>query len=139
MQSILSIEGAAVIVALLSLIQISPLNINPWSWLGRAVGREINGEVIEKVGCLEKEVKCLHGEVEEDRAVTARVRILRFNDELLRNQKHSKDMFDSCLADIDMYEKYCEKHPAFRNNMTVMAVGNIKRCYQNCLEQHDFL
>ncbi len=52
--NILSIEGAAVIVALLSLIQISPLKINPWSWLGRAVGREINGEVIEKVGCLEK-------------------------------------------------------------------------------------
>lgn len=137
--TILSVRGVAFVVALLSFIQVAPIKINPWSWIGKAIGKSINGEVIEKVGCLEKEVKCLHKAVEEDGAVTARVRILRFNDEILRSEKHTKDSFDQCLADIDHYEKYCEAHKGFKNNMTVMAADNIKRCYRNCLEQHDFL
>ena len=38
------VGGAAVVVVLLSLIQISPIKINPWTAIGKAVGRVINGE-----------------------------------------------------------------------------------------------
>ena len=53
--------------------------------------------------------------------------------------KHSKDYYDQILSDIDTYEKYCEKNPDFKNNMTVFAVENIKKCYKNCLTKHKFL
>lgn len=120
-------------------IQWLPIKVNPWSIIGKKIGRAINGEVIEKVDNLEESVTRLRGEMDEDRAVTARVRILRFNDELLESKKHSKESFDQCLSDIDNYEQYCEDHHEFKNNKTIMAVGNIKKCYERCLENHDFL
>lgn len=73
-------------------------------------------------------------------AVSARRRILKFNDELLRNVNHSKETFDDVLSDIDLYERYCDLHKdSFPNGKTVMATKNIKKCYENCMEKHSFL
>lgn len=85
------------------------------------------------------EVKCLRADFDQEKAVTARTRILRFNDELLNETKHSKEMFDQALGDIDAYEKYCAKHPEFLNNRTTLSVEHIKRVYQKCEESRTFL
>ena len=72
-------------------------------------------------------------------AQAARRRILRFNDELLRNLDHSKEYFDDILEDVKIYDDYCEEHRDFTNGKTVMATKNIKHCYENCMEKHSFL
>ena len=72
-------------------------------------------------------------------AQAARRRILRFNDELLRNVDHSKEYFDDILEDVRLYDVYCGEHKDFTNGKTVMATKNIKRCYENCMEKHTFL
>lgn len=73
-------------------------------------------------------------------ATSARRRILKFNDELLRDVNHSKETFDDILTDIGLYEQYCEENKAFfPNGKTVMATKNIKKCYENCMEKHSFL
>lgn len=95
-------------------------------------GRATTDQIIEAIGNLK-------AEIDQERAVTARVRIIRFNDEILSNQRHSKESFDQCLSDIDTYESYCHEHPNFKNNKTVMSTENIKRCYRDCEQQHDFL
>lgn len=77
-------------------------------------------------------------EAEKD-AQGARRRILRFNDELLRNVDHSKEYFDDILEDIKTYEDYCASHPKFKNGKTVMADKNIKRCYEQCMQKQSFL
>ena len=76
---------------------------------------------------------------DEKDAQGARRRILRFNDELLRNVDHSKEYFDDILEDIKTYEQYCQTHPSFQNGKTVMADKNIKRCYELCMEKQSFL
>lgn len=76
---------------------------------------------------------------EQDRATAARTRIVRFNDELLNNVRHSKSMYDSVLIDCSNYEKYCDKHKDFKNGIAQMAIENIKRCYLECEEKHDFI
>lgn len=72
-------------------------------------------------------------------AVSMRVRILRFRDELLSGQDHTHDSFRQVLTDIDEYEKYCADHPEFKNNQTVMTIEHIKHNYQTRLEKNDFL
>lgn len=73
-------------------------------------------------------------------ALSARRRILKFNDELLRDVNHSKETFDDVLGDIDLYERYCDSNKdSFPNGKTVMATKNIKKCYENCMEKHSFL
>ena len=72
-------------------------------------------------------------------AESARRRILRFNDELLRNVDHSKEYFDDVLTDIKVYEHYCDSHADFENGKTKMADENIRRCYRQCMEKNSFL
>lgn len=132
--------GTALLLgAIATLIQVSPIKIDPWSWLARKVGRAINGEVLEKVEQLENRVNNLKDTVEERAAKDARTRILRFGDECLHGDRHSKEHFDQILRDITEYETYCDEHPSFKNNMAVLTIGSIKGNYQDRLRNHDFL
>lgn len=151
----MNIGGIAAIsvVGLMSLIQVSKIEINPWTWLARKFGNAINHDISEKIDDVnkriddvEKSIKDVKEQQEADRAeadkniaVASRVRILRFNEELLRKQKHSKESFDQALSDITDYRHYCDTHPNFENERAVMAIQNIERCYQTCMNESDFL
>ena len=120
-----AIGWGVVAIILLSLVQVSPIKINPWSFIAKHLGRALNAEVFERL--------------DMEAAITSRVRILRFNDELLRDEKHTKEAFDQVLSDIDVYEAYCIAHPDFKNNKTKMSVSYIIASYQEHMEKHDFL
>lgn len=126
---------AICIVILMSLIEITPIKINPWTWLGNILNRGI----ITKIEKVEKEVAEVKKEVGESSAVTSRYRILRFDDELMHDVKHTKEHFDQILYDIDTYEKYCNEHPNFKNNLAVMAIVHITEVYQQCSRDNLFL
>ncbi|MCQ4992060.1 hypothetical protein NE539_01940 [Flavonifractor plautii] len=131
--------GSGVLVVIMTLVQIAPVKINPWSWLARKFGRAINGEVLEKVDRLEKDVTKMKQDADERAAVACRVRILHFGDETLHGVLHSKDHFDQILTDITEYERYCAAHPNFKNNMTVLTSARIQEIYAERLEKNDFL
>ena len=126
---------AAVLVIVMSLVEISPIKINPWSWLGNM----LNKGILAKLEKVEKDVAEVKREVGESTAVTSRYRILRFDDEILHDIRHSKEHFDQILLDIDVYEKFCEEHPDFKNNLAVMAIKHIKEIYQKCSRENSFL
>lgn len=135
-----NVGGTALLLgALATLIQISPIKINPWTWAARKIGRAINGEVLEKVKDLESQMNNLKDTVEERAAKDARTRILRFGDECLHGDRHSKEHFDEILRDITDYETYCDEHRNFKNNMAVLTIASIKSNYQERLRLHDFL
>lgn len=72
-------------------------------------------------------------------AISCRVRILRFEDELQEERHHSKDSFDQVLSDITTYDRYCEKHPDFRNHQTTATVEHIRKVYDERLDKRDWL
>ena len=88
---------------------------------------------------LEKKVEQVERKGDERAAIAARVRIIRFGDELQTGKLHSKDAFDQCMSDITFYDEYCGQHPEFRNNQTKMTVQYINSNYAERLEKHDFL
>ncbi len=122
-------------VVVMSLVEISPIKINPWSWIGKV----LNKDILRKLEKVEKDVAEVKREVGESSAVTSRYRILRFDDEILHDIKHSKEHFDQILLDIDVYEKFCEEHPDFKNNLAVMAIKHIKSIYEKCSRENSFL
>lgn len=103
------------------------------------IGKAINGEVIERVDKLDSEVGDIKEQMSENVAVECRARILRFGDEVLHNERHTKDHFDQILRDIKAYERYCSAHPAFENNVTELTSSRIKDIYTKCLDKNDFL
>ena len=127
------------LIILIGMIKIPKLELNIWNLIGRIIGRSINGEVLAQVKRLTAEVDILKKEEELERARQARQRILRFNDEILFNKRHSKEHFDEILDDIDTYEAYCEAHEDYENNKAVLAISTIREVYKECLRDHDFL
>ena len=43
------LAALAMFLGIPTLVQVSPIKVNPWSWLARKIGRAINGEVIDRV------------------------------------------------------------------------------------------
>lgn len=101
------------------------------------------GQLMKRIDDLEKKMEdrfnILDEDAKKDRAIQARVRLLRFGDEVRQGMNHSKDSFDQCLGDTDLYEKYCSAHPEFLNNKTATTVEYIKRIYAERLEKNDFV
>lgn len=133
------VSGGGLLAAVMTLLQIAPVKINPWSWLAQAIGRAINREVLNKLGELEKRLD-KHITTDDRRTADgSRTRILHFNNELLRDLPHTKEEFIEVLAEIDAYEKYCRDHPDYPNNRAVLAIENIRDTYKRRLDKHDFL
>ncbi len=108
-----------------------------WTWFSQR--KATNKQIMEKICDVDSRVDNLERKIEQDSAVTSRVRILRFNSELMRDMRHTREEFSQALKDIDHYEVYCKKHPEFPNNEAVLAIENIKRCYAKCQQEKDFL
>ena len=135
-----------VLVALLSLVEVSPIKINPWSGLAKWLGRAINGEVLSTMQIIQTAQKAqadalaAHIKADDERnADTLRMRVLHFNNELLRGNRHTREDFIEILAVIDAYEQYCKNHPNYRNNRASHAIANIGRVYDERLKLRDFL
>lgn len=133
------IEGLLLLFGGMTFIQISPIKIDPWSWLARKIGRAMNGEVLDRVDKLEGLVESLRATADEREAKSTRIRILRFGDEILHGQEHSKEHFDQVLQDITEYQQYCKDHPGFKNNMTELTTRQIMSTYSELWEEHRFL
>ena len=150
-QEIVAGSSGALLV-LMTLVQIAPINVNPWSVIGRgckkimsSIGSAIHGDIIGKLDKLQEmqtETKSrLDGHIytdDERNADLHRVQILRFNRELLQDLPHTQEDFIEALSEIDFYERYCREHPEYENNRAVLAIQNIERVYSDRLEKHDF-
>ena len=131
--------GGGLVLAAMTVIQITPVKLDPWSWLAKAIGKAINADVLAKLGEVEKRLD-KHITVDDQRAADGnRTRILHFNNELVRNLKHTKEEFVEMLAEIDAYEEYCRSHPEYPNNRAVIAIDNVRDVYKERLKKNDFL
>ena len=131
--------GGGLALAAMTVIQITPVKLDPWSWLAKAIGKAINADVLAKLGEVEKRLD-KHITVDDQRAADGnRTRILHFNNELVRNLKHTKEEFVEILAEIDAYEEYCRSHPEYPNNRAVIAIDNVRDVYKERLKKNDFL
>ena len=140
------LNGGGLLLLLMTIIQITPIKLNPWSAVAKWLGKAINADVLSKLKDVEDEQKETrqaldeHIRLDDERnADSHRQRILAFNNELLRDIPHTQEDFIEILAEIDYYEDYCKQHPEYKNNRAVHAVAHIGRVYDERLQKHDFL
>lgn len=74
-----------------------------------------------------------------NKADVSRRRILAFNSEILKGEKHTREDFEDVLKDIDEYERFCKANPSYPNTRAVMAEQNIKDTYKKAMDERDFL
>lgn len=134
---------AAVVAAIGIFVQITPIKFNPLSWLAKKIGRAMNGEwhdqMDERLKSFDAKMDKLEARMEEGNAKNNRTKILRFGDEILREDLHSKDHFDEILMCITEYEQYCDSHPDFKNHITEITTKRILATYEKCFKENSFL
>lgn len=131
--------GGGLVVLALTVIQVAPVKINPWSAIAKAIGRAINAEVLAELEQTRIRLDN-HIKTDDERAADMhRARILRFNQELIRQIPHTREEFIEVLTEIDRYQKFCREHPEYPNSRAAHAIANIGRVYDDRLQKHDFL
>lgn len=87
---------------------------------------------------LDKKIDKLNNELGERGAISCRVRILKFVDEIIEGWEHSYDSYVQVMQDITNYLNYCRENPEFKNHQTEASIEYIKNDYQKHLEANDF-
>lgn len=129
----------AVWTALIAMGSAIVIKLLDWLLARRSEKKGAIAQLTQKVDKIAQELKDHVDENRESSAVQARQRIQRFNDELLHGQLHTKEYFDSILIDITNYQRFSNSHEDFANQVTGLAVENIKRVYKKCMEDKSFL
>lgn len=131
---------------LMSLVEISPIKLNPLGFLAKMIGRALNKEMLDQINDIKTEVKSMDKKIEkldyrvdESNAIQARSRILRFGDEVSHGQNHSRDHFQQIFVDITNYDSFCTDHPDFKNNMTKITAKRIEDDYVERDKTNNFL
>lgn len=131
-------DAALWLIACSVVIEAVPIKINPCSWLAKWFGKRVNGSIMAKLNNVDEALNehiCVD---DEHNADLHRVYILQFNRELLRGIPHTMEDSVEALAEIDFYERYCAEHPEYENKRVVLAIQNIKRAYNEELENNGF-
>lgn len=89
----------------------------------------------------DKRIDETNDKIDRNQAILARTHILRFADEQKQYCKvgisHSKEYFEQQLDDIKTYTDYCDEHPKFKNERTVMSSEYIKDEYKRLYLNND--
>ena len=138
--------GSGILIVALTLIEITPIKINPWSWIAGKIGKALNRDLVGKIDTLEEKITSLETKIEQVEEgsimrdiVNSRNRILQFGDDLCHGINYSKEHFEQILLDITNYNDYCATHKEFKNHVTEHTTRVITRIYEKNLENNTFL
>ena len=122
--------GLALFFGLLSLIQVSPLELNPWDRIFAWVGKKMNRATEKRLEELERQVSDMW-------INNHRQAILTFARECRSNIPHSSDEWSNVLNVAEEYEKYVEdKH--ITNGIISQDTQYLRNLYQELSMEHRF-
>ena len=120
--------GLIALVLLLSIVQISPLKLNPWDSIFGWVGKKVNGKMQKQLEALQKQVN--------DLWINAhRQSILTFAQECRADFHHDAEEWNHILAVVDEYEQYCFRNTV-SNGVVKADTQYIHDLYQQLSREH---
>lgn len=99
------------------LLEFSKLKFSPWTWTFKRLGKIMNSEIYDQLETVNK--RLTHIEKRQDdaehqdkleKAMSARRRILKANNDLIRGFELDREYMRNLMHDITEYEEYCDKH-----------------------------
>ena len=116
------------IILLFSMVQVSPLKLNPWDQVFGWIGKKTNGDMRDELKELKKQVS--------DLWINAhRQSILTFARECRANIDHDAEEWNHILSVADEYEIYCQKN-VVSNGVVKADTEYIRGLYQELSREH---
>lgn len=127
-----------IIFGAITLFEIVPIKINPWSTLFRWIGKAINGELKEQLSDLSSDVSELKSDFEMKKAEDMRWEILEFANTCRIGNEHSKDEWRHVMNQVSEYEEYTERK-GITNGVIEEDTRYIRELYHERNLRNDFL
>lgn len=116
------------LVCLLSLIQISPLELNPWDTIFAWLGKKLNGATEKRLMEVEKRISNMW--INDHRQ-----KILTFARECRCEISHSSDEWTNVLNVSEEYEKYVHENN-ITNGIITQDTEYLRKLYQELSREH---
>ena len=127
-----------IIFGAVTLFEIVPIKINPWSTLFRWIGKAINGELKEQLSDLSSDVSELKSDFEMKKAEDMRWEILEFANTCRIGNEHSKDEWRHVMNQVSEYEEYTERK-GITNGVIEEDTRFLRELYHERNLRNDFL
>lgn len=133
------------LTVLASVIQITPIKINPWDKIFGWIGQKLNKEVSDEVKEIRSDVKQVREDLDKHVAENRKEKlegqrrdILEFANACMNGRKHTQEQFTFVIKTCDEYEAYIEKNH-LKNGEISSAIEEIRRLYAKCRQNNTFL
>ena len=123
---------------LTTLIEVTPIKINPWSKLFKFIGSQINGEMMEMVKDLSSKVEEQGARIDDNERDRIRYEILDFANSCRNKRRHSIDEFEHIFEINDKYHEILERRKE-KNGRIDRDMKYIQELYIKNQENDDFL
>lgn len=127
-----------IIFGAITLFEIVPIKINPWTTLFRWIGKAINGELKEQLSDLSSDVSELKSDFEMKKAEDMRWEILEFANTCRIGNEHSKDEWRHVMNQVSEYEEYTERK-GITNGVIEEDTRFLRELYHERNIRNDFL
>ena len=130
--------GFLIVIILMTFVQVSKININPWDWFFGLIGKKLNKELLDKVDEVDKKLDNHIKEDEKEKLESMRRDILDFANSCMNKRKHTQEQFTFVIKKCDEYEKYIEDNH-IKNGEISSAIEEIRRLNTKCRQENSYL
>ncbi len=141
LQEILSQLGAGgigvLVLIFLTLVEVTPIKINPWSVLLKWIGRKTNAELYSKVDALSTDMEIFKKDFENKNANDLRWSILGFASSCRKGDRHSREEWKHVVEQMAFYEDYVEEKK-ITNGVIKEDTKYLRNLYHKISAENDF-
>lgn len=120
-----------VLVGAVTLIQIAPIKINPWTWIRKQLSELIYGEV-------RKDIRDVKNEITEMKVQNWRWNVLDFANSCKNGRRHTLDDWKHAIEQLAEYENYIERSN-ITNGVFEEDAKYLREEYHERCKKNDFL
>lgn len=127
-----------VLISSITLIQISPIKINPWSALLNLIRTFLIGDLSDNLNDVRDDVVDLKKDFEDEKISSKRWSILNYANSCRHGVRHTRDEWYHAIDQLREYEKYVEEHN-IENGVIEEEAKYLRKLYAERCENNDFL
>ena len=124
-------QPGVVLIGAITLIEVTPIKLNPWKWLFTIIGNLLYGD-------MRKDIKELKRDFEETKAQDKRWHILNFANNCRNGKLHSREEWNHVISELAEYEAYTEAKD-ITNGVIEENSKYLRALYQERIKRNDFI
>ena len=127
-----------ILIGAVTLIEITPIKINPWRLLLSWIGNAVNGEDRKNIQEINRNLADLKKEFEVNKAQEKRWHILDFVNSCRNGRRHTREEWNHAITELREYEEYT-KNNDIPNGVIEEDGKYLRRLFQERNDNNDFL